>query len=165
MGRRDYLTHSVTHYLLAIHKLYEANERSRYVDIANAINVAKSSVTVAVKKLKANGLVDEDKNKNLFLTEKGHKDVHDTLANRTLLFYFFKDILHVSNKVADEDACRIEHLISSETQKKLFELLRSFSACKDSPPISIKDLDLCFCDYKSLNDFKKSQVGDSHLQT
>lgn len=77
-------------------------------------------MSVAVRKLKENGLVDEDKNKNLFLTEKGHDDVHNTLTNRSLIFYFLTDVLDVSKQNAEEDACNVEHLIGDETQKKLF---------------------------------------------
>jgi DtxR family Mn-dependent transcriptional regulator len=167
VNNKEYLTHSVIHYLLAIHKLYEAGKRTRYVDIATYMGVAKSSMSVAVKRLKENELVNEDKNRNLFLTEKGHRDVHNTLANRTLLYYFFKDILGVDVKSAERDACNIEHLLGEETQKKLFNFLKEHGSERN---ISNENKSMAgtkpmfsFMNYKTLNEFKESQIGDSHL--
>lgn len=163
MKNKNYLTHSTTHYLLAIHKLSEANKRTRYVDIANHVGVAKSSMSVAVKRLKDNQLVDEDKNKNLFLTEKGHQDVHNTLANRTLFYYFLTDVLGVEENNAKTDACNTEHILGEDTQQKLFSFLKKISSPDKNKAFKVKKSAFSFEDFKTLKAFKKSQLGDTHL--
>jgi DtxR family transcriptional regulator, Mn-dependent transcriptional regulator len=161
--RRKKLTHSILHYLMAIHKLREDNKRSRPVDIARHLNVAKSSVTIALKRLKENKLIDEDSNKNLYLNQNGHDYVHNALANRSLLYYFLKNILGVNNQDAKQDACRIEHLLSEDAQKKLFQFLKKLSRC-NKEDIKKYDLDVCLCDYKDFSDFKDEQVGDDYYR-
>lgn len=155
------ITHSMTHYLLTIHKLNEENKRSKLIDIAKELKNARSSVSVAVKKLSNHELINSDKNNNLILTKKAHDIVHDVLSNRTLIYYFFKNFLGVSTKNSKSDSCMIENLISTETQKKLFSFMKLVLESNNTSK-SIK-ADLKISKYKSLKEFKNKQVGDTHL--
>jgi len=149
------LTHSMVHYLFAIHKLKEIHGYARVTDIAKTLNLTKGSVSTALTNLKKKNLVVEDESRFLSLSEKGHEEVHLILANRTLLFYFFKDVLKVETEVAYKDSCLMEHLMSQETQTALFNFLK---AKKGMDPGSTIDLSK----FAGISDFQEGQKGDSH---
>lgn len=91
------LSHSMVHYLLTIHKLKEARGFARVTDIAKELELTKGSVSTALNGLKKKELVTEEEDcKFLLLTEKGHDEVHRILSSRTLLYYFLKDFVGVS---------------------------------------------------------------------
>lgn len=146
------LSHSMAHYLLTIHNLKEEKGFARITDIARALNLTKGSVSIAVNKLKRkNYVIEEDGCKFLNLSQKGHDSVHKILSGRTLLFYFLRDFLEVSEETASRDSCLMEHLMSAETRDKFFNFMKKghgHGSC------------LNFNDY---NDFIKGQKGDSYL--
>ncbi len=71
MQKKTLITHSMTHYLLTIHQLVEDQKRSRLIDLSTEMELARSSVTIAIRKLKEKGYVEEDKESNLHLTSYG----------------------------------------------------------------------------------------------
>lgn len=86
----------------------------RSVDIARELGYSKPSVSRAVTLLKNNGYIFFDPNGMILLTEQGQKiaeDVYD--KHQSLTKFLIK--LGVNEKTAQEDACRIEHVISPET--------------------------------------------------
>ena len=101
------LTHSMVHYLLAIHKLKESKGYARVTDIAHEMGLTKGSVSTALTNLKKRDLVIEDDSKFLSLSASGHEAVHGILSSRTLLFYFLKDIIGVKEDVAHKETALI----------------------------------------------------------
>ena len=149
------LTHSMVHYLLAIHKLKEDHGYARITDIAKEMGLTKGSVSISVNNLKKRNLVVEDENKFLSLSDEGHSEVHGILSSRTLLYYLLKDVMGVSDKVAHKDSCLMEHLLSDESRDKLFKFMKSEDLHEK---VSI-DLDK----FDSPDDFIEHQKGDSYL--
>ncbi|OUR93464.1 hypothetical protein A9Q84_18495 [Halobacteriovorax marinus] len=166
------LSHSMAHYLLTIHKLKEGRGFARVTDIAKDLNLTKGSVSTALNNLKKKGLVTEEEDcKFLVLTEKGHDEVHRILSSRTLLFYFLKDFVGVSEETADRDSCLMEHLMSSETSYKFFDFMKNLACACDRiektggkvPSEFNFHSSLNFCDFDNAETFFESQTGDSHL--
>lgn len=157
----------MVHYLLSIHKLKEGKGYARVTDIAKALNLTKGSVSTALNNLKKRGLViEEEDSKFLSLSEAGHKEVHQILSSRTLLFYFLRDILGVSVDSAQKDSCLMEHLLGNETRQKFFEFMKEFSFSEEKGPTNKKTLFKTSLDltlFKSARDFEEGQVGDSYL--
>lgn len=170
--REAELSHSMIHYLLAIHKLKEEKGYARVTDIAKDLGLTKGSVSTALNNLKKRDLVkEEDDTKFLLLTDKGHDEVHKTLTSRTLLYYFLKDFVGVSEEIAEKDSCLIEHLLSPETSIKFFEFMKTLScSCEDLaesgklPEGFNFRTTLSLCDYKSAEEFMEGQKGDTYLQ-
>ncbi|MFN8369176.1 MAG: metal-dependent transcriptional regulator [Bacteriovoracaceae bacterium] len=159
------LTHSMVHYLFTIHKLKEEKGYSRVTDIATELGLTKGSVSTAIKNLEKKRLVrEDDESKFLHLTDEAHLIVHDILSSRTLLYYFFKDFVGVSEEHALKDACLIEHLLSNETREKFFNFMKNLSChCGNQQQREFKtQLDLC--DYRSSHEFIEKQMGDTHLK-
>lgn len=92
----------------------------RTIDIANDLNVTKQSVHRAITKLKENGYVEKNDDYYITLTKEGLIVAEEMLERHILLTDFFV-YLGVSQTVASEDACKVEHYISKETFNKIKE--------------------------------------------
>lgn len=86
----------------------------RSVDIAVELGFSKPSVSVAVKNMKAQGLITVTPEGYIYLTPTGLQIAGSVYERHQILTGFLIRI-GVSEKVAEEDACRIEHIISEET--------------------------------------------------
>jgi DtxR family transcriptional regulator, Mn-dependent transcriptional regulator len=148
------LTHSMVHYLLAIHKLKESKGYARVTDIALEMGLTKGSVSTALTNLKKRELVLEDDSKFLSLSPAGHEAVHGILSSRTLLYYFLKDVIGVDEDVAHKDSCLMEHLMSSETREKLFNYMKGLGGTS-----------LDFSQFEHQHDFEEIQKGDTYLKS
>lgn len=116
-------------YLERILMLKEKNGSVRAIDIANDMNFSKASVSIALKKLKERDLVVVDEaTGNISLTDEGLKIANSVYKRHKVLSELFVKI-GVSQDVALEDACRVEHDISEETFQRLLEVLDKFN-CK-----------------------------------
>ena len=113
------LSHSAAHHLMAIHSLRNETGYARVSDIAKHLNITKGSVSTAMKLLKERGYVGEDHNRFLELTDKGVKVVNDTESTRLVMQRFMVEALGMDEDDAMIDACKVEHLISSETRSRL----------------------------------------------
>lgn len=155
------LTHSMVHYLLAIHKLKETKGYARVTDIAHEMGLTKGSVSTALNNLKKRELVLEDESKFLSLSSAGHTAVHDILSSRTLLYYFLKDVVGVSEETAHKDSCLMEHLMSDESRDRLFNFMRELCS-GESPQQYTTSLD--FSRFQHAEEFIDTQKGDSYLK-
>jgi DtxR family Mn-dependent transcriptional regulator len=120
------LTHSAAHHLLAIMELRTKRGYARVTDVARSLNITTGSASINLKSLKAKGLIVEDENKFLSLSEKGEALAEAVLARKKIMFDFLTTILHVSEEQAEIDSCKTEHLISAETAMKLKEFIDTF---------------------------------------
>lgn len=86
----------------------------RSIDIVNELEFSKPSVSVAMKNLRENGYITVDKDGYIRLTDKGLEIAEKMYEHHTLLSQWLIK-LGVDEKVAVEDACRMEHVISAES--------------------------------------------------
>ena len=90
----------------------------RSVDIAEALKVTKPSVSYATKRLRENGYISMNQEGLIELSDKGMTIARQVYhRHRTLADYLMA--IGVSERVAYEDACQIEHDISQETFRAL----------------------------------------------
>lgn len=120
------ITSSLEDYLETIFVLQREKSVVRVTDIAAELNVSKPSVNRAVGNLKEAGLLSHESYGAITLTEQGETLAAQVLHRHKLLKHFLTRTLGVDEKVAEEDACRIEHVISSETFDKLYNYLSRF---------------------------------------
>ena len=93
----------------------------RSVDVARHMGVSKPSVCHAVATLKEGGFLTMDGDFFLRLTDVGREVAEQTYEKHC----FFTRLLveaGVEPKTAEQDACRMEHVISSASFRKLTEL-------------------------------------------
>ena len=104
-------------YLKAILIVLKEHGACRNVDVSVRLGVSKSSTCIAIKKLEQDGLVEKDEWR-ILLTKKG-RILAENLYEKDLFFSSLFKQIGVSEKVAERDACMIEHVISEETYSKL----------------------------------------------
>ena len=100
-------------YLESILTLSETQSVVHRVDVAKKMNVSQAAVNKAMKILLEKEYVYED-GKHLYLTEKG-KTYAGTVYEKHCIIRDYLLLCGVSANAAEEDACRMEHLISDET--------------------------------------------------
>ena len=105
---------SAEDYLERILILQEEKGKVRSIDIAKDMGFSKPSISVAMKKLKEAGLIMIDEHGNITLTKEGHVIADRTYERHRVLKKVLIDI-GVDPKIAEKDACKIEHVISEET--------------------------------------------------
>ena len=114
---------SAENYLETILMLSKKQPQVRSIDIANELSYTKASVSVAMKNLRENGYLKVDNDGHITLTEKG-LIIAETMYERHTLLSNWLTYLGVNKETALEDACRIEHVISTES----FEAIKSHIA-------------------------------------
>ena len=109
---------SAEDYLEAILIIKERKGYVRSIDVANQLDVSKPSVSYATKRLRENGYITFNEDGMISLTESGQEIASKIYTRHKVLSNFFVR-LGVNEEVAAEDACKIEHDISSESFDKL----------------------------------------------
>ena len=105
-------------YLKAIFVLQQENGCVRSLDVAERLKVTKPSVSRAVKLLCEGGFLTIDQRKLLHLTPLGASAAEEIYERHRVLNEVLLS-LGVTPAVAEQDACRIEHVISRETIEKV----------------------------------------------
>lgn len=118
---------SMEDYLETILILQKRNGHVRSIDIANELEYTKASVSIAMKSLREKDFITVTDTGYIALTDIGLKKAENVLERHNLLADCLIR-LGVSEKVAMEDACRMEHDISEET----FEALKKHCLKKGS---------------------------------
>ncbi len=101
-------------YLEAILQLSFEKDFVRSVDIARAMGFSKPSVSIAMNKLSDEKLVSIDGKGHIALTQEGMAIAHKVYEKHMKIAQLLIK-KGVSEKVAYEDACRLEHDLSDET--------------------------------------------------
>ena len=114
---------SLQDYLERLLMLSKEKKNIRNVDLANKLNYSKASVSVALKKLKEEGYVLIDEKGFITLTPSGLKIAQFVLDRHINLSKLFVQ-LGVQENIANDDACKIEHIISNETYLALKKLIK-----------------------------------------
>ena len=109
---------SKENYLEAIYVLSKQNGFVRSVDVANYFDFSKPSVSVAMANLRQALLITVDEAGGIHLTDAGRALAEQIYERHTLLTRFLTE-LGVDPDTAQQDACRIEHVISQISFEKL----------------------------------------------
>lgn len=110
-------------YLETILILSQSSARIRAIDIADEMGFSKPSVSRALGILKKDEYIEVDSNGNISLTDKGQK-VATTIYERHKILTEALIKLGVKDSIAQEDACKIEHVISDTSIKAIKKYLK-----------------------------------------
>ncbi len=101
-------------YLETILVLSKKGKTVRSVDVSEYMGFSKPSVSRAIGLLKSGGYVEMDRDGTLTLTESG-RTIAEKIYERHTLLTGFLIRLGVDEKIAAQDACKMEHDISDES--------------------------------------------------
>lgn len=109
---------SAEDYLETILILERRNGSVRSIDIVNERKYSKPSISIAMKKLRENGLIDMDSGGYITLRKEG-REIAERIYRRHELLRTMLEAIGVEEKKAVDEACRIEHIIDDDTFDKL----------------------------------------------
>ncbi len=92
---------------------------ARVKDIATRMQVTNPSVVRALRALKRQGLVEQERYGLVRLTEEGQRAAESVLLRHAVLADFLENVLGLDAATAARDACRMEHAISPQTLERL----------------------------------------------
>ncbi|MCI5675294.1 MAG: metal-dependent transcriptional regulator [Ezakiella sp.] len=111
-------------YLKTILLLHLKNKPARSIDVANELGYSKASVSRALGLLKDEGYVTVEQGGTIVFTDEGRAKALDVYDR----YVFLRDALlrlGVDEETAHEDACKMEHVVSDITLKKLKDFVLS----------------------------------------
>ncbi len=111
---RAFINESSENYLETILVLSMKLPVVRSVDIANELGFKKSSVSIAMKHLREKDHITVTDAGYIYLTDTG-REIAEMIYERHELLSKWLVKLGVNPEVADEDACKMEHVLSKET--------------------------------------------------
>ena len=115
-------------YLESIYVLRERLDGVHAIDVSEYMGFSKPSVSRALKLLKTDGSIDIDAFDHITLTARGEEIARKIFERHTLLTQVLVS-LGVDEKIAADDACKIEHDISDAT----FEAIKKYVEEKNKP--------------------------------
>ena len=111
-------------YLETIYRLSKQKSAVRAIDVSEYMGFSKPSVSRAMGLLRDAGLLDVDSGGYLVLTEKGLEKAKKIYERHTILTSFLIS-LGISEEIAADDACKIEHHISDVTFEAIKNSIKS----------------------------------------
>ena len=119
--------------------IYELTERGQAIaktsEIAAKMNLSPASVTEMVQRLANSGYLDYKKYKGATLTVDGLRIARHIKRKHRLLERFLVDVLGVKKEKSHEEACRLEHGISEDSERMICQLTNNPQYCPDGDPI------------------------------
>ncbi|WP_022669716.1 metal-dependent transcriptional regulator [Hippea alviniae] len=128
------LTPSTEDYIKAIYRISQNSKVVRIKDVSKNLNVKMPSVVNAVKTLEEKGLVIHESYGYIELTPEGEKIGRELSYRYDTLVDFLVNVLQVDVRVAEEDACAIEHYLHPETTDRIVKFLSFLRLTPDGEP-------------------------------
>jgi len=125
------LTRALEDYLETIYELVLEQRVARVKDIAKARGVNASSVTPAMRRLADMDLIKYIRREYIELTPQGEQEARRVMTRHRLLTRFFHDFLQMPEAAAQDEACVMEHNISSEAMDRMVRFFEFMQACSE----------------------------------
>lgn len=117
------LSESLEDYLLAISELTEQGVDVHAGKVAERVGVSTASVTNAFRALHKRSLIDYERYRAVTLTAEGREAASKVALRKKTLRRFFSDVLGLDDGEADQNAHRMEHVITEGAVQRLGELI------------------------------------------
>ncbi len=113
-------------YLETIYRLSETGRLPvKSVDVAKRLAISRPSVNRAVNTLKNDGYIIQQNYGDIMITEKGLAAAERIFFKHCLITQFLICSLSLSPAQAEEDACRIEHVVSDVAVDSMIAYLQA----------------------------------------
>jgi len=129
----------IEEYLEAIYKRQKTETPVSTSALAKDLGVSLPAVTDMLRRLESEGLIEYVANKGAILTTEGNERAVSVVRHHRLWERFLTDILGVKWDRVHNEACRLEHATSPETERKLASLLGNIDTCPHGYPIPDKN--------------------------
>ncbi len=123
---------TIEDYLELLYDLQGKKEKVHTNDIAHSLNINPASVTETLQNLSKEGYINYEKYSGATLTKKGRKIAIDT-KNKHEKIMEFLILLGVDKKVAEKDACEMEHILHQSTMNSVIKFVEVIEKCEITP--------------------------------
>lgn len=180
MMQTEQLSASLQDYLEAISNIISEKGGVRAKDIAKYLGVKAGSVTTALQTLAKTEHINYQPYEIITLTSKGLEEAKEVIRKHEVLKDFFVQILGAKTSIAEEGACKMEHVIGDELLERLISFTEFIQACprcgKDwieqfhdhcnkKTPRDINECKLCIEDGITNLEKEKNKMSSSTVQT
>lgn len=132
----------VSRYLEAIYYMEVEGESVRSARLADWLSVSRPTVTIALRRMTRDKLVEISSRKEIQLTEKGREAAASIVRRHRIMERWLTDGLGLDWVTADEEAARLEHSVTDVVEKALWKKLGEPTTCPHGNPIpGIADVD------------------------
>jgi DtxR family Mn-dependent transcriptional regulator len=135
----------IEEYLEAIYDIAGRDGTAKTTEIAERLHNAPASVTEAFQRMQQTGFVHYESRKGASLTVKGLKVALKIKRKHRLLEVFLDRVLHLPHEKIHDQACKMEHTLTDETEIALCKTLKGPTECPDGEPIPPCNLDVKNC--------------------
>ncbi len=127
----EHLTQSLEDYLEAIYMVIIDKKVVKPKDISLMLNVSQASVTGALRSLAVKKLILYSPYEPIELTSIGLRKAREILRRHELLRTFFTKVLLIDHQIADETACKMEHVIPKVILERLAQYIEYIENCEN----------------------------------
>ncbi|MGM9520967.1 MAG: nitroreductase family protein [Oscillospiraceae bacterium] len=147
-------------YLETILMLEQRIGSVRAIDIATEMGYSKPTISIAMRRLRENGYIENDDKKDIRLTERG-KEVAERMYERHVFLTELFSKIGVDSTTAVHEACKIEHDISEDTFRKLKSFYEQLKVCGGPQGKSVVQ---SLIERRSIKKYKPEQITDEQLE-
>ncbi len=122
-------------YLETILYVTKGNGTAKTSELAEELGVSPSSVTEMIQKLSGEGYVEYVPYYGVTLTEQGRRKASKMKRRHRLLEKFLVDFLKMDKDDAHREACKLEHVISDDVERRFCSMMNHPKKCPDGNPI------------------------------
>jgi DtxR family Mn-dependent transcriptional regulator len=140
MSGHSHFAESIEEYLEAVYRLEREGPGVTTSGLASSLGVAPASVSGMLKKLAKDGYVQQVSRGEVKLTQKGLEVGVRVLRRHRLAERLLTDVLGMPWDQVHDEACMLEHAISSNVEARLLQLLKNPATCPHGQPIPPADL-------------------------
>lgn len=123
------LTSQLEDYLEVIAALQQENRVARAKDIAERLGVTRGTVTSALRSLSEKSLINYQPYSHITLTKAGQKLAEEIIHRHETLTMYLHEVLRIPRRQAEENACRVEHVVDEEVIEKMVHFLEFINKC------------------------------------
>lgn len=140
MSGHSHFAESTEEYLEAVYRLEREGPGVTTSGLASELGVAPASVSGMLKKLAAEGYVEQVARGEVRLTQKGLEVGVRVVRRHRLAERLLTDVLGMAWDEVQQEACMLEHAISENVERRLIDVLGDPKECPHGLPIPPKDL-------------------------
>ncbi len=116
------ITNRLEDYIEEIYLAKCEKREIKAIDIANKFGLSRPTISEALIKLADLDLIVYKGRKGIAITNKGIIEARKIIKKHKVLYNFFHKILKIDKKTANDNACRIEHVIDDIVIKKIEQI-------------------------------------------
>lgn len=134
-GRVNELIDTTEMYLRTVYELEEEGVRPLRARIAERLKQSGPTVSQTVARMERDGLLRVEGDRHLELTPEGRRHAVSVMRKHRLAEVLLTRVIGLEWEEVHVEACRWEHVMSDQVERKLVELLDSPEQCPHGNPI------------------------------